>query len=84
MPITVTESQYFAILSAASALCPSDRDAFVAAVHAELAGQPIGDGSVGRAIRSVQCRFEHPEPPQVPGRWDRDQPRFEKTSRRTY
>ena len=51
--IPVTEPQYLAIANAAAALCPSDRDQFVAAVHAELRGQPIGDGTVGRAIRTL-------------------------------
>jgi hypothetical protein len=62
MPILVTEPQYLAIANAAAALCPSDRDRFIAAVHAELAGQSIGDGSIGRAIRIAQTKFAHPEP----------------------
>ena len=69
--IPITERQFLAIANAAAALCPSDRDQFVAAVHAELHGQPIGDGTVGRAIRVVQVRFAHPEPDKVPSRWQR-------------
>ena len=65
-PIPVTDPQYLAICSAASALCPSDRDQFIARVHAELRGQPIGDGTIGRAIRAVQVSFPHPEPERDP------------------
>jgi hypothetical protein len=83
-PISLTEPQWLAIANAANALCLSDRDRFVAAVHAELTGRPIGDGSVGCAIRAAQAKFHHPEPAQVPSRWDRDTPAFEKVSRRTY
>jgi hypothetical protein len=64
--IPVTEPQYLAIANAAAALRPSDRDQFVAAVHAELRGQPIGDGTVGRAIRIVQASFPHSEPDREP------------------
>lgn len=82
MPLVLTSSQFLAICNASAALCPSDRDLFIAAVAAELHGLPIiGDGSVGRAIRAVRGRFSHPEPPDVPGRWERDRPRFERTSK---
>jgi hypothetical protein len=56
-PILVSDPQYLAILNAAAALCPSERDEFYAAVARELVGKPIGDGSVGCAIRSVQAKF---------------------------
>ena len=62
VPIPISELQYFAIANAAAALCPSDRDQFIARVHAELRGQPIGDGTIGRAIRAAQMNFPHPEP----------------------
>jgi hypothetical protein len=65
-PIRISELQFFAIANAAAALCPSDRDQFIARVHAELRGQPIGDGSIGRAIRIVQASFPHPEPDREP------------------
>jgi len=81
MPIPITELQFLAIANAAAALYPSDRDRFVAAVHAELAGKPIGDGSVGCAIRIAQVKFSHPEPERVPSRWDRSAPPFEKISK---
>jgi hypothetical protein len=83
-PIDVTNNQYLAIANAAAALCPSDRDQFVAAVAAELQGRPIGDGAVGRAIRAAQVKFAHPEPPDMPAKWDRDRPRFERASKRAF
>ena len=66
-PIPITEPQFLAIANAAAALCTAaDRDQFIARVHAELRGQPIGDGSIGRAIRIVQASFPHPEPDREP------------------
>ena len=61
VPIPISELQYLAIANAAAALCPSDRDQFIARVHVELRGQPIGDGTIGRAIRAAQVNFPHPE-----------------------
>jgi hypothetical protein len=82
MPILLSAPQFLAIANAAACLCPSDRDPFIFAVAAELEGQSlIGDGTVARAIRAVQPRFAHPEPPEVPARWQRDRPRFERTSK---
>ena len=83
MPIPLSQPQFLAIANAA-ALCPADRDPFIAAVAAALEAQPIGDGIIGRIIRDVQCRFDHPEPEQVPARWERDKPRFERSSKRAY
>jgi hypothetical protein len=68
VPIPISELQYLAITNAAAALCPSDRDQFIARVHAELRGQPIGDGTIGRAIRAAQVNFPHPEPAPEPYR----------------
>lgn len=80
-PIAVTDLQFLAIANAANALCASDRDAFVAAVHAELRALPmIGDGSLGLAIRVALVSFP---PPKKPSRWDRDRPRFESRSKRS-
>jgi hypothetical protein len=84
MPIPLSQPQFLAIANAAAALFPADRDPFIAAVAAALEGQPIGDGSVGRIIRDVQCRFDHPEPEPSPARWERDRPRFERSSKRAY
>jgi hypothetical protein len=67
-PLSVSELQWLAIANAAAALCPSDRDQFIARVYAELRGQPIGDGTIGRAIRAVQVNFPHPEPEPEPHR----------------
>jgi hypothetical protein len=83
MPIALSQPQFLAIANAAAALNPVDRDQFIVAIAAELAGMPIGDGSIGRAIREVQCRFSHPEPDQgQTPRWSRDKPRFEHASKR--
>ena len=71
MPIPLSDSQFLAVIDAATALSPTDRDAFVAAVAAKLQGQPIGDGTIGRAIREVQAAFPHPEVEPVPPRWAR-------------
>jgi len=85
MPLSLTQPQLLHIITAAACLFPPDRDAFVAAVAAELNRYLlIGDGTVDRAIRAVQCRFDHPEPEPSPGRWDWDQPRFERSSKRAY
>jgi hypothetical protein len=85
MPIPLSQPQFLAIANAAAALCPSDRDPFIAAVAAALEGLPLGDGTIGRAIRDVQCRFSHPEPDrgETP-RWSRDRPRFEQASKRAF
>jgi hypothetical protein len=44
VPIPLTGPQFNAIVTAAAILFPADRDAFVAAVAAELARMPVGDG----------------------------------------
>ena len=72
MPIPLSQPQFLAITNAASALYPADRDPFIAAVAAAREGQPIGDGIIGRIIRDVQRRFDHPEPEHSPSRWDWD------------
>jgi hypothetical protein len=84
MPVQISEAQLCAIFAAANALHPADRDPFIVAVATELTGQPIGDGSVGRAIRNAQAKFTHPEPEQLPPRWARATPRYEKASKRAY
>jgi len=61
MSISVSENQFSAILNAASALCPSDRDQFLAAVAHELAAMPeLGDGAVARAIAGAFKEFFRP------------------------
>ena len=84
MPIALSQPQFLAITTAAAALYPVDRDPFIAAVAAALEGQLIGDGLLGRIIRDVQVRFDHPEPEHSPGRWDWDRPTFERTSKRAF
>jgi hypothetical protein len=81
MPLVLSETQFLAICNAAAALNSADRDSFICAVAAELVGREIGDGSVACAIRTVAPKFAHPEPPPVPGRWQRERPRFERTSK---
>ena len=44
------QSQFLQICSAASWLCPPDRDQFWAAVAADLAGREIGEGVITRAV----------------------------------
>jgi len=83
MPIPLSQPQFLAIANAAAALFPADRDPFIAEVAAALDGQPIGDGTVARAIRAVQGRFDHPQPMEAPARWSRERPRFERASKRS-
>lgn len=83
MPIPLSQPQFLAIANAAAALFPADRDPFIAEVAAALDGQPIGDGTVGRAIRAVQGRFHHPEPEPSGSLWERDRPHFERASKRS-
>ena len=82
MPIPLSQPQFLAIANAAAALFPSDRDAFLSAVAAALEGQPIGDGIIGRIIRDVQCRFDHPEPEREESRWGRAKPNFGRVPKR--
>jgi hypothetical protein len=84
MPILLSPPQFLAIANAAAALFPTDRDAFIAAVAVELDGQPIGDGTIGRAIRATQVKFAHPEPEKGGSRWERETPHFERASKRAY
>jgi hypothetical protein len=83
MPILLDQRQFLAVANAAAALFPSDRDPFIAAVAAELEGQPLGDGSLGRAIARAQSRFSHPEPEARPPRWGSERPSL-KPSKRAY
>jgi hypothetical protein len=81
---SLSRSQLLAIITGAACLFPPDRAEFIAAVMRELEGQPLGDGTVARAIREVQPRFAHPEPTPAPARWERERPRFERASKRAY
>jgi hypothetical protein len=87
MPVVLSRPQFVQVVNAAAPLYPLDRDLFISAVAAELEGRSIiGDGDVGRAIREVQPRFAHPEPPAAASisRWDRERPKFERSSKRAY
>jgi hypothetical protein len=64
--IPLTEVQYLAITNAARALVVADHAAFLQAVADELKGKPIGDGSIGCAIRFAQARFTHPQTAHAP------------------
>jgi hypothetical protein len=59
--ISLTESQFLHIASAAKALALADQPAFFDAVANALRDVPVGDGSVFRAIRIAQLQFPHPE-----------------------
>jgi hypothetical protein len=85
MPICLSERQSLTVTNAAAVLCPADRDQFYQAVAHQLAGHEIGDGAVHRAVAAAfQAFWKPPEMPHTPSRWQRDTPRFEKTSRRAY
>jgi hypothetical protein len=64
--VQLTESQFLAISNAARAVAPTDDAAFFQAVADELKGKPVGDGSVGCAIRIAQTKFKHPETAHAP------------------
>jgi hypothetical protein len=69
-PITVTSSQFDHILSVAQPLAAGQREAYAVDVATSLQGQPIGDGSVGRAIREAfAMHFIPPELPKAPSNW---------------
>jgi hypothetical protein len=64
-PITVTSSQFDHILSVAQPLAAGQREAYAVDVATSLQGQPIGDGSVGRAVREAfATRFIPPSSPR--------------------
>jgi hypothetical protein len=58
--ISLTESQFLHVANAAKALVPADQPAFFEKVADALRDVPIGDGSVGRAIKIAQLQFPHP------------------------
>jgi hypothetical protein len=61
-PLTVSDLQLSAILRACDPLPPPDREPFLFALADLLRGepQPLGDGSVFRAVRSLQREFFQP------------------------
>ena len=85
MSIELSDTQSFAILSAAARLCPANRDQFYQAVARQLDGREIGDGLVGRAVAVAFQAYWHPPPIEsvrVPSRWNRAEPRFDHASKR--
>jgi hypothetical protein len=58
-PISLTDEQLSTVMKAAEPLDPHRRSAFLAALAQMLRGepQPVGDGSLGRAIRKLQPEF---------------------------
>jgi hypothetical protein len=64
--LSLSDDQLAAVMSAAQPLLPADRSAFLVAVANYLANEPvIGDGTVARAIRSLQREFF--KPPVISG-----------------
>jgi hypothetical protein len=52
-PISLSDDQLSAVMRAAAAILPADRDPFLRALAHRLRGEPIGDGVVYRAIREL-------------------------------
>ena len=61
-PVSLSDQQLSAVMSAAEPLAPADRDAFLRALANVLRGeeQPLGDGAVFRAVRALQREFWTP------------------------
>jgi hypothetical protein len=59
--ISLTEAQFLHICAAAKALAPPDQPTFFGKVADALRDVPIGDGSVGHAIRIAHLQFPHPQ-----------------------
>jgi hypothetical protein len=62
MPLALSDEQMSTVLNAAAPLLPPDRDAFLRALANVLRGepQPLGDGTVHRAIKGLQREFWRP------------------------
>jgi hypothetical protein len=61
-PISLSDDQLSTVMKAAAPLDPHRRSAFLVALATMLRSepQPIGDGSLGRAIRQLQPTFHDP------------------------
>jgi hypothetical protein len=61
-PLALSDAQYSAVVEACEPLLPVDRGRFLQELAAVLgaAAQPLGDGEVTRAIRSLQGRYFRP------------------------
>jgi hypothetical protein len=62
VPLALSDSQFQAVCQACEPLLPIDRSQFLQALAAVLrdAPQPLGDGSVHRAIRALQRELWRP------------------------
>jgi hypothetical protein len=71
-PLSLSDSELTAIMSAAKPLPPHDRDRFLRDIATELAALPmLGDGAVHRAIVTVQRRhFDPPDLRAAVGKYD--------------
>jgi hypothetical protein len=85
-PLRLTDAELDAVFAAARPIAVNRRDDFLQAVAASLRRcEVIGPGVVHRICAEVQR--EHFDPPVLErnvglSRWDRDEPRFEKISKR--
>ncbi len=60
-PLLLTDEQYAAVNQACAPLLPADRAAFLFALAELLRSEAvIGDGTINRAIRSLQREFWRP------------------------
>jgi hypothetical protein len=60
-PLALSDEQYLAVVQACEPLLPADRSAFLVALAQLLSSETtIGDGTVARAIRSLQREFWRP------------------------
>ncbi len=86
-PLALSDEQLLTVQRAAEPLHPHDRGAYLERVAEMLSGREIGDGLVGRVAREAQRQFLRPPEPeskQMPSRWDRDAPHFERASKRAF
>jgi hypothetical protein len=70
LPIPLSEPQFFTILTAADVLPAPDRGPFLIDVAQGLVGQPVGDGSVARAVAQAFHRYFRP--PEIPREADHE------------
>jgi hypothetical protein len=61
-PVSLSDEQLTAVMSAAEPLAPIDRAQFLRALADALRSEPgeIGDGTVAKAIRSLQRQYFRP------------------------
>jgi hypothetical protein len=61
-PVSLSDEQLSAVMSAAEPLAPADRDQFLRALASALRNEPgeLGDGTVAKVIRHVVQPFFRP------------------------